>query len=196
MCISGFLLSCVLHLLHIVEMKRYLALLSVLTFASAFAADSSDPAGKQPVPASYQVRNKKFGQLLRPEDAKSANGTPLVLYPAQPWKCMTWKFHPAGESAFQLQNHFTSKTFAGETSTEKPLLSVTQVPFGKESDQRPVWQFTKLADGSYKIADAKSGKILTAAKDENGVRIVLDVWHDTDDQKWELLPIDPKQLTM
>jgi hypothetical protein len=108
---------------------------------------------------------------------------------------MTWKFHPAGESAFQLQNHFTSKTFAGET-VEKPLQAVTQVPFAKESDKRPVWQFTKLTDGTYKITDAKSGKALTAAKGENGLSILLDVWHDTEEQKWELLPIDPKQLTM
>jgi len=34
-----------------------------------------------------------------------------VLYPAEPWKCMTWKLRPAGESVFHVQNHFTSKTF-------------------------------------------------------------------------------------
>jgi len=176
-------------------MKRLFALLAWLTLGSLFAADSSTPAASSSAPASYQVRNKKFAQLLRPEDANNATGTRLVLYPAQPWKCMTWKFYPAGESAFQLQNHFTSKTFAGETS-EKPLQAVTQVPFAKESDKRPVWQFTKLADGTYKILDGKSGKALTAAKDENGLRIVLDAWHESDEQKWELVPIDPKQLTM
>jgi hypothetical protein len=176
-------------------MKRLFASLVFAVLGVAFGADSSAPAANPSTPASYQVRNKKFAQLLRPEDANSANGTRLVLYPAQPWKCMTWKFHPAGESAFQLQNHFTSKTFAGETA-EKPLQAVTQVPFAKESDKRPVWQFTKLADGTYKIVDAKSGKILTATKDDGGVRIVLDTWHDTDEQKWELLPIDLKQLTM
>jgi hypothetical protein len=178
-------------------MKRLFASLVFAALGVAFGADSSPPATNPAAPASYQVRNKKFAQLLRPEDANSANGTRLVLYPAQPWKCMTWKFHPAGEAAFQLQNHFTSKTFAGETS-EKALQAVSQVPFAKESDKRPVWQFTKLADGTYKISDAKSGKALTAVKEENGsrVRIVLDMWHETDEQEWELLPIDPKQLTM
>jgi hypothetical protein len=192
----GFLLSSPPRPLHIVEMKRLFALLALVALGTAFGAGSSGPAASPSAPASFQVRNKKFGQLLRPEDANSANGTRLVLYPAQPWKCMTWKFHPAGESAFQLQNHFTSKTFAGEISAEKPLQAVTQVPFAKENDKRPVWQFTKLPDGTYKIADAKSGKVLTAAEDESGLRIVLDRWHDTEDQKWELLPIDPKQLTM
>lgn len=175
--------------------RLWFILLLIVVCAPAFGADSSAPASNPSTPASYQVRNKKFAQLLRPEDANNANGTRLVLYPAQPWKCMTWKFHPAGESAFQLQNHFTSKTFAGETA-EKPLQAVTQVPFAKESDKRPVWQFTKLPDGTYKIADSKSGKILTAAKDENGMRIVLEAWHDSDEQKWELLLIDPKDLTM
>ena len=177
-------------------MNRFLLALFLFGgFVAAFAADSSASSASPSAPASYQVRNKKFGQLLRPEDANNANGTRLVLYPAQPWKCMTWKFHPAGESAFQLQNHFTSKTFAGEM-TEKPLQAVTQVPFSKESDKRPIWQFAKLADGTYKIVDAKSGKALTGVKGENGVWIVLDAWHENDEQKWELLPIDPKQLTM
>jgi hypothetical protein len=78
------------------------------------AADvtSSGPASKASAPESFQIRNKKFGELLRPEAANGADGTRIVLYPAQSWKCMTWKLHPAGESAFQLQNHFTSKTFA------------------------------------------------------------------------------------
>jgi hypothetical protein len=177
-------------------MKILVAVIAFGILGTTFGADSSAPPGNGSSPASYQVRNKKFGQLLRPEDANNANGTRIVLYPAQPWKCMTWKFHPAGESTFQLQNHFTSKTFAAETSGEKPLQAVTQVPFAKESDKRPVWQFTKLADGTYKIADAKSGKVLSAAKAESGVRIVLDTWHEADEQKWELLPIDPKQLTM
>jgi hypothetical protein len=190
-----FHLPCLPRSLHIAEMKRLFASLVLAVLGVAFGADISAPTASSSPPVSYQVRNKKFAQLLRPEDASNANGTRLVLYPAQPWKCMTWKFHPAGESAFQLQNHFTSKTFEGETS-EKPLQAVTQVPFAKESDKRPIWQFTKLADGTYKIADAKSGKILTATRDENGVRIMLDAWHDADEQKWELLPIDPKLLTM
>src|SRR5215471_11350344 len=119
-------------------MKRlWLITLLIAVCAPAFGADTSVPAANSSAPASYQVRNKKFAQLLRPEDANSANATRLVLYPAQPWKCMTWKFHAAGESSFQLQNHFTSKTFAGET-VEKPLQAVIQVPFAKESDKRPV----------------------------------------------------------
>jgi Ricin-type beta-trefoil lectin domain-like len=166
----------------------------------ALAAEPGDdlPGTSSPAPASFQVRNKKFAQLLRPEEANSADGTRLVLYPAQPWKCMTWKLHPAGGSAFTLQNHFTSKTFAAAAPPDAKADAVTQVPFVKQAGSAPVWTFTKLPDGAYKIADSKSGKVLTAVRPENEAtaKIVAEEWHEKDEQKWELIPIDPKDLTM
>jgi hypothetical protein len=167
---------------------------------AAWAADSaSQPAaGKEAKPGSFQIRNRKYGDLLRPEEANSADGTRIVLYPAQTWKCMTWKLDRAGDSKFQLQNYFTSKTFAAEAGADKAQAAVTQVPFSKQPEERPTWQFTKLPDGSYKITDAKSGKALTAVKEEtgSGVRIVVQAWQESDSQKWELIEIDPKRLTM
>ena len=166
----------------------------------ALAGDSaSQPeAGKAAKPGSFQVRNQKYGDLLRPEEANRADGTRIVLYPAQPWKCMTWKFHANGESRFQLQNLFTSKTFAAEAGADKAQAAVTQMPFSKKPEERPTWQFTKLADGSYKITDAKSGNALTAVKEEtgSGARVVVQPWQEGDAQKWELIEIDPKGLTM
>ncbi len=155
------------------------------------------PSAKPAAPNSYQIRNKKFGELLRPEDANSADGTPIVLYPAEHWKCMTWRFHPAGESSVRIQNHFTAKTFAAKAGagTQPP---VSQVPFAKNPQDGPAWQLTRLSDGSYKITDPKSGKALTAAKRDSGsrVRIVIEAWRDGEDQKWDLIEIDPKTLTM
>jgi hypothetical protein len=88
-----------------------LAMLAML--AGATMTRAADPAPTPSIPLeSCQLRNKKFGKLLRPEDASGADGARIVLYAAQPWKCMTWKMHPAGESTFNLQNHFTGKTFA------------------------------------------------------------------------------------
>ena len=174
--------------------------LLLVCLPNLFAADAAAglPDAGLSTPASFQIRNKKFGDLLRPRDANSAIGTPIVLYPAQPWKCMTWKFHAAGDSAYQLQNHFTSKTFAAEINAGNQAPQVTQVAFGKDAATRPVWRFTKMPDGSYRITDAKSGNALTAIKTEaaTDVRIVLQPWQEKDEQKWELLPIDPKQLTM
>jgi hypothetical protein len=169
-----------------------ICLLSASQLLSQPANQPAQPKGI--TPGSYQIRNKAFGELLRPQEARSANGTPIVLYPAQPWKCMTWKLQPAGESTFHLQNHFTSKTFAADAKSQEA--SVVQVPFAKESAERPAWKFERLGDGAYKITDAQSGKVLTAIKESSGVRIKLAAWTDKDDQKWGLEAIDPKQLTM
>jgi hypothetical protein len=49
-----------------------------------------------------------------------------------------------------------------------------------------------------KITDTKSGKALTAVKGESGsgAKVVTRAWREEADQKWELIEIDPKQLTM
>lgn len=153
-------------------------------------------AGQVPEATTYQIRNVKYGDLLRPKDANSATGTPIVLYSAQPWKCMTWRLQPAGADGFHLRNLFTSKTFCA--STNSPRQFVTQIPLAKDGADAPVWQFTKLDDGRYKITDRQTNKVLTATKvaGEYGARIVISEWQNSDEQKWTLEKIDPKQLTM
>jgi len=170
---------------------------SMVTFAVLAAELSGQPDPASPGPGkSYQIRNKKYGDLLRPEEANSADGTPIVLYPAQAWKCMTWKFSAAGASQFTLQNHFTSKTFAAKAGNDRQAAAVIQVPFGKKPEERPAWQFNKLKDGSYKIVDSKSGKALSGQRSGSDVKIILETSSDSDNQKWELLEIDPAKLTM
>ena len=153
-------------------------------------ASSAKPAA----PESCQIRNKKFGNLLRPEDASGANGARIVLYPAQLWKCMTWKMHPAGESTFNLQNHFTGKTFAPAAKADGAQSPVTQVAFAKDAKERPAWRLTKQPDGLYQIIEAKSGKALAATSADDGVMIVP--VGKGDEQKWEVEKIDPSKLTM
>lgn len=169
-------------------------LLSLSSGAGADASTNSSPAQPE-APKSYQIRNVKYGDLLRPEDADSANGTRIVLYPAQPWKCMTWKLFPAGDAVFQLRNHFTAKTFAAG-ATNQMNTPVVQVPFTKEATARPAWRFVKLSDGTYEIADAKSGRALTAVNEGYPVKIVVESWSEKPEQKWELIETDPANLTM
>jgi hypothetical protein len=176
----------------------YLALgllLSVLT-STAQEAPADVAGAKAPTPGTYQLRNQKFKELLRPRDANSAEGTRIVLYSAQPWKCMTWNLQPAGAGAFRLQNLFTSKTIAADSQATQAQQPVIQVRLDKEAS--PTWQFTKLEDGSYKITESKSGKALTAVKtgDDSEAKITIGPWCDQAEQKWELQKIDPKQLTM
>ncbi len=163
-------------------------MLAVAVCAVAFTSFAADgPAATK----SYQIRNCKFDELLRPRDANSADGTRIVLYPAQPWKCMTWKLLPASDSAFQLQNHFTHKTFeAKKNETDTPLV---QVPFDRDSSRRPAWKFEKLPDGFYRISEVASGKCLTASSKE---LVILASPEQKREQEWELIETDPEKLTM
>ena len=57
----------------------------------------------------YQIRNKKYDLLLRPRNADSADGVPIVLYYEQPWKCLSWQMNKQGEDSYKLVNFFTSR---------------------------------------------------------------------------------------
>jgi hypothetical protein len=167
--------------------------------AGAFAKDTpaSANSGQAPEATTYQIRNLKYQELLRPLDANNADGTPIVLYSAQPWKCMTWRLQPAGESAFQVQNLFTFKTFGVSSTTNLPP-SVSQVPLAPRGGVSPTWRFLRLEDGNYKITDSHSGRALTAVKaaGEYSIKIVAAPWQNRDEQKWRLEKMNPQQLTM
>lgn len=170
-----------------------------LARASDIAPRATDPTAAELKPSdSVQIRNKQFGDLLRPEDANHADGTPIVLYPAQPWKCMTWKLLAAGDTTFCLRNHFTSKTIAPAPASEGTNQPVRQIALPQNVAEQPAWIFTRLPDGSYKIANAKSGEALTAVPNARGgsPRIVIAPWQNRDAQKWEVRKIDPRTLTM
>jgi hypothetical protein len=165
-----------------------LTLLTLLGLALVFAV--GEPAASREV-KSFQIRNCKFDLLLRPENANNADGTPIVLYPAAPWKCMTWKMWPVGDSTFHLQNHFTGKTLEGKTN--QTSVAVVQIPYGRDAAKRPTWRFTKLPNGFYRIADSGSGQVLTGRGRE---QVVLAPWEDKQEQQWQLIEIDPATLTM
>jgi hypothetical protein len=165
----------------------------IIIFAAAMCAAAflSQAEEISAAPKSYQIRNLKFGDLLRPENANSVNGTHIVLYPAQPWKCMTWKLLPAGDSVFQMQNHFTHKTFA--ESTNGPTRAMVQIPFAQEPSQRPTWKVAKQANGFCRLIDVASGQSLTAASNDI---VILAPWEGKPEQQWELIETDPAKLTM
>lgn len=183
--------------------KLFLPLLALsLSLACAFGADTSATSKQSDTPeaTTYQIRNAKYHDLLRPRDANNADGTPIVLYSAQPWKCMTWRLQPATnvDSAFVLKNLFTGKTFHADADTNAAPRFVTQTPLAKGGGESPAWQVIKLTDGSYKIIEPKSGHALTAvlADGASAARITIGPWEDKAEQKWQLEKMDPKNLTM
>lgn len=84
----------------------------------------------QTINGNYAIKNVEIGMLLRIKDASNKNGTPLVAYPPQNWKCMTWNFISVEGNTYQLKNLFTGKRFqskAGdttETALEEQALSL------------------------------------------------------------------------
>jgi hypothetical protein len=144
---------------------------------------------------SFQVRNRKYGDLLRPRDASNRDGAPIVLYPGQPWKCMIWRFTDDGKCGFRLKNHFTSKSFGPATVTEGKPTPVQQVPCAADAHDAPGWTFVRQADGSYRVGQPGTDLVLTAAESPEGTRVVLAPWRNADEQKWDLLKA-PENPTM
>jgi hypothetical protein len=85
-------------------MKKSLQLLIVFMLPSLLAFS-------QVIKGNYAIKNVQTGMLLRVKDAASTNGTPLVMYYPENWKCMTWSFKNIGANTYQLQNLLTNKTF-------------------------------------------------------------------------------------
>lgn len=84
-------------------------------------------ANAQTIKGTYAIKNVQSGLLLRVKDANGKDGTPIVLYDAQNWKCMTWDFKKIDGNTYQLQNLFTNKTMqamgtdTGAGFNEQPL---------------------------------------------------------------------------
>jgi hypothetical protein len=67
------------------------------------------------------------------------------------------------------------------------------VPLTDDTSARPAWHFTKLADGTYRIADSTGQSLTAAGSDSDDVRVTLSPWKETDDQKWEILKAPERQ---
>lgn len=98
-------------------MRRYLITGSLLLLMHCYVSG-------QTIKGKYAIKNVETGMLLRVKDASNKNGTPLVAYPPQNWKCMTWNFISVEGNTYQLKNLFTGKTFqpkAGGDTTAAAL---------------------------------------------------------------------------
>jgi hypothetical protein len=99
-------------------MRKYL-------IAIGFALLVNQAVFAQIIKGNYAIKNVLTGMLLRVKDASNKNGTPLVAYDPQNWKCMTWNFISVEGNTYQLKNLFTGKTFqpkqAGIALEEQPI---------------------------------------------------------------------------
>lgn len=162
---------------HAIRLATWVTL-AAATLAAAPATRPASLAGE-----SHQISSVSRGDLLRPRGASSKEGTPIVLYPHQDWKCLTWKFEPAGDDgAVRLINYFTNKTLCPDGRDDGA--PVTQHQAGKEPTDAQRWRFAPVADNVYRIEHAATGKVLSVTSDGN---VVIQQWSDAPAQKWKLL---------
>lgn len=124
--------------------------------------------------------------LLRIKDANSKNGTPLVLYNPENWKCMTWDFKNISGNTYQLQNLFTHKTFQTVASPETGV-AMEQQPL-KNGDAAQVYEFEAVSKGSFLIRLKGSDLYLTPSDKEGSVNSVIILSKRTKDklQLWSI----------
>jgi hypothetical protein len=178
--------------------RRTIVLRCGLAFLGLLVAGPT-PAPAQTAPAkdagkvlsgSFQIKNKKFGDVLRPRGADSADKTPIVLYPRTDWRCLTWRVQPVEGGGSQLLNHFTNKTFEPQGTVKEgdqpvPVLQVKPV---RPAPPAQRWSFVPVEGGSFKIVHVPTGWVLTAENGDDGdVRIKLAPWKGRDEQQWQML---------
>src|ERR1700743_1538307 len=102
-------------------MKKHIALLCLL-----LACIITTRA--QTIQGTYHIKNGQNGMFLRIKDANTKDGTPLVAYDPEDWKCMTWDFKHIDANTYELKNLLSGKTFepagaisAGTALHEEPM---------------------------------------------------------------------------
>jgi len=147
-------------------------------------------ANAQIIKGNYAIKNVQTGMLLRVKDASNKNGTPLVAYDPQNWKCMTWDFKNVDGNTYQLRNLFTGKTFQPKKSTET-LFNLEEQPL-VTGDVNQQYEF--IAVGSAYMIKLKGTELFLTPEDKKGStnsNIVLAKKTNTKDQYWTIYEQSP-----
>ena len=157
-------------------MKRLLVIISLIS--CSFFASSQDIKGN------YAIKNVQTGMLLRVKDAASKNGTPLVAYYPENWKCMTWNFKKTDDNTYQLQNLLTNKTFQPVVAAGVNVAFEEQ-PFSA-GDNKQQYEFINVKKDTYLIKLKGTDLYVTPADAKGTVNsaIILAAKRNTTDQQW------------
>ena len=119
----------------------------------------------QTIKGSYAIKNVKTGLLLRIKDANKEDGTPLVAYTPENWKCMTWDFNHVDGDTYILKNLLSGKTF--QTQKENPTAddALNEKPLNNTPIQQ--YEFIPVKKDIYLIKLKSTDLYLTPA-DEKG----------------------------
>ena len=145
----------------------------------------------QVIRGDYAIQNVQTGLLLRIKDANSKNGTPIVAYEPQNWKCMTWSFRQVDNNTYQLINLFSNKTFEPQKNPVTQTITLSeQMPAEGLAQQ---YEFINAGDNAYFIKAKGTDLYITspAAKTEINANIILAPKNNSDTQRWKMYPQSP-----
>lgn len=164
-------------------MKQYF-LLFLFLFAGLVSAFT------QTISGTYAIKNVQTGLLLRVKDANGKNGTPLVAYSPENWKCMTWNFRHVEGNTYQLQNLFTNKTFEPVSDSEQKQMTLQEQPLEPKKNQ----QYEFIKEGDYYFIRLKdTGFYITSPGNEVEVnaKILLMRKNNSNMQRWTIYTQNP-----
>jgi hypothetical protein len=157
-------------------MRRYL-------IAIGFALLVNQAVFAQIIKGNYAIKNVLTGMLLRVKDASNKNGTPLVAYDPQNWKCMTWNFISVEGNTYQLKNLFTGKTF--QPKQADIALEEQPISLGSSNQQ---YEFEPAGKDIYLIK-LKGTDLYITPEDKKGTSnsaIILVKKTKTKEQQWTI----------
>ena len=136
----------------------------------------------------YAIQNVQSGKNLRPLDAGTEDGTPIILYDHHNWECLTWQLIQLEGNVFLVKNLYTEKTFQPESSATSEG-GLWQKTLGGSHLQ--YWEFLKQPDDTYIIRLQGTELYLTAPSQETNSPAALKPKRDSRGQTWRLVRQTP-----
>jgi hypothetical protein len=139
----------------------------------------------------YALKNVHTGKYVRIKDANGANGTPIVAYSPENWKCMTWEFKSSADGGHVLVNLFSGKTLQPLHGDARSGVALEEQPLDRNKNQQ--YELVPASTGQYLVRLKGTSLYLTPA-DPGGATnsaITLEPMTNGDIQRWTLVEQHP-----
>jgi hypothetical protein len=148
-------------------------------------------ASAQTIEGAYAIKNAQTGMLLRIKDANGANGTPLVAYYPENWKCMTWDFEHIDGDTYELKNLLSGKTFKpnGEIT---PGVALQEQPLSAQTNEQQ-YTFELVSKNIYRIKLKGTELYVTSSTEKESIdsQIILSAKSNSKTQQWTIYQQSP-----
>src|ERR1700754_1051726 len=123
-----------------------------------FFAGAQTPAT---INGDYALKNVHTGKYVRIKDANGANGTPIVAYSPENWKCMTWEFRSSADGGHVLVNLFSGKTLQPLHGEVRAGVAMEEQPLDRNKNQQ--YELVPASAGQYLVRLKGTSLYLTPA---------------------------------